>query len=97
MAKQPAKTAAQKAADKKAKAAKTAANKEHKDSEDKAGLTVKTGKQHKSSRVKPGKRLWLNKAKDTLYPEGHAEAATLYCTEHKEVPRAEYESLKKGK
>ena len=82
------------------KAAKPAANKEKEAAENKGGLTVETGKKdegHKSAKVKPGKRLYLNAAKDTLYPEGHAKAATLYCTEHKFVPRKEFEGFKKGK
>jgi len=53
------------------------------------------GTQSKSARVKPGKRLWLNKAKDALVPDGHKDAATLYCSENKEVLRDEYESLTK--
>jgi len=75
-----------------------AANKEAEAADNKGGMTVDTlekQKGHESARVTPGKRLYLNAAKDTLYPEGHPKAATLYCTEHKEVPRAEYESLKK--
>jgi len=80
------------------KAAKPAANKEQKPDENKGGLTIEPGKKdggHKSAKIKPGKRLYLNAAKDTLYPEGHEKAATLYCTEHKYVPRKEFESLKK--
>ena len=57
--------------------------------------TLEKQKGHESAKVKPGKRLYLNAAKDTLVPEGHKDAASLYCTEQKEVPRAEYESLKK--
>ena len=75
-----------------------AANKEAEAADNKGGMTVDTlekQKGHESARVKPGKRLYLNAAKDTLVPEGHKDAATLYCTELKEVPRAEYESLKK--
>ena len=77
-----------------------AANKEAEAADNKGGMTVNTldkQKGHQSAKVKPGKRLYLNAAKDTLVPEGHKDAAILYCTEHKEVPRAEYESLKKGK
>ncbi len=73
-------------------------DKEAPKAEDKGGMTVDTlekQKEHQSARVKPGERLYLNAAKDTLVPEGHKDAATLYCTEHKEVPRAEYESLKR--
>ena len=75
-----------------------AANKEAEVADNKGGLTVDTlekQKGHQGAKVKPGKRLYLNAAKDTLYPEGHPKAASLYCTEHEEVPRAEYESLKK--
>ena len=81
------------------KVAKPAANKEAKADGDKGGVKVKTLKdqQPKQAKVKPGKRLYLNAARDTLYPEGHAKAAGLYCTEHKFVPRKEFESLKKGK
>ena len=82
------------------KAAKPAANKEKTANENKGGLTVETGpkdKGHKSAKVQPGKRLYLNAAKDTLYPEGHAKAASLYCNEHKFVPRKEFEGFKKGK
>ncbi|KKK55244.1 hypothetical protein LCGC14_3076490, partial [marine sediment metagenome] len=65
--------------------------------ENKGGMTVDTlekQKGHQSARVKPGKRLYLNAAKDTLYPEGHKDAASLYCTEYKKVSRAEYEAYK---
>ena len=75
-------------------------DKESTSSENNGGLTVNTRdkqKGHQSAKVKPGKRLYLNAAKDTLVPEGHKDAASLYCTEHKEVPRAEYESLKKAR
>ena len=75
-----------------------AANKEAETADNKGGMTVDTlekQKGHESAKVKPGKRLYLNAAKDTLVPEGHKDAASLYCTEQKEVPRAEYESLKK--
>ena len=75
-----------------------AANKEAEAADNKGGMTVDTlekQKDHQSAKVKPGKRLYLNAAKDTLYPEGHKDAASLYCTEYKEVSRAEYESLKK--
>ena len=71
-------------------------NKESKTADNKGGMTVDTLEKQKgreSAKVKPGKRLYLNAAKDALVPEGHEDAATLYCTEHKEVPRAEYESL----
>ena len=77
-----------------------AANKEAEAADNKGGMTVDTlekQKGHQSARVKPGKRLYLNAAKDTLYPEGHPKAASLYCTEHKEVPRKEFNALKKGK
>ena len=77
-----------------------AANKEAEVADNKGGMTVDTldkQKGHQSARVKPGKRLYLNAAKDTLYPEGHLKAASLYCTEHKEVPRKEFNALKKGK
>ena len=75
-----------------------AANKEAEAADNKGGMTVDTlekQKGHQGGKVKPGKRLYLNAAKDTLYPEGHPKAASLFCTEHKEVSRAEYESLKK--
>ena len=74
------------------------ANKEAEAADNKGGMTVDTlekQKDQKSVRVKPGKRLYLNAAKDTLVPEGHADAATLYCTEFKEVSRVEYDALKK--
>ncbi len=77
-----------------------AANKEAKAADNKGGMTVDTlekQKGHQSARVKPGKRLYLNAAKDTLVPEGHKDAASLYCTAHKEVPRKEYDALKKVK
>ena len=73
-------------------------DKESTSSENKGGMAVDTlekQKGHQSAKVKPGKRLYLNAAKDTLYPEGHKDAASLYCTEHREVSRAEYEALKK--
>lgn len=73
-------------------------DKEATSSENKGGMTVDTlekQKGHESAKVKPGKRLYLNAARDTLVPEGDADAAILFCTEHKEVSRAEYESLKK--
>ncbi len=82
------------------KAAEPAANKEKTADENKGGLTIKTVQKdgaHKSARIQPGERLYLNAAKDTLYPEGHAKAASLYCNEHKYVPRKEFEGLKKGK
>ena len=83
------------------KAAKKAANKEATGSENKgSGLKIhelRDQEGHKSAKVKPGERLYLNAAKDTLYPEGHQKAASLYCTEHRFVPRKEFESLKKGK
>ena len=79
------------------KAAKPAANKEKTADENKGGLTIEKIEPPQQSKVKPGKRLYLNAAKDTLYPEGHAQAASLYCTEHRFVPRQEFESLKKGK
>ena len=82
------------------KAAEPAANKEKKAAEDKGGLTiekVEKNEGHKSAKIRPGERLYLNAAKDTLYPEGHAEAASLYCTEHRFVPRQEFEGFKKGK
>ena len=72
-------------------------DKESTSSENKGGMTVDTlekQKGHQGGKVKPGKRLYLNAAKDTLVPEGHADAASLYCTEYKTVPRAEYESYK---
>ena len=75
-------------------------DKESTSSENKGGVTVDTldkQKGHRGAKVKPGKRLYLNAAKDTLYPEGHLKAASLYCTEHKEVPRKEFNALKKGK
>ncbi len=77
-----------------------AANKEAEAADNKGGMTVDTlekQKSHQGGKVKPGKRLYLNAAKDTLYPEGHPKAASLYCTEHKEVPRKEFNALKKGK
>ena len=81
------------------KAAGPAANKEKTAAEDKGGLKIEKAKKeaHKTAKIKPGKRLYLNAEKDTLYPEGHAKAATLYCTEHKFVPRKEFEGFKKGK
>ncbi len=99
------KAAAKKAAKKVAKkvvpkAAKPAATKERKPAEDKGGLTIEhvdKDSDHKSAKIQPGQRLYLNAAKDTLYPEGHEKAASLYCTEHKFVPRKEFEGLKKGK
>ena len=96
MARKPGKKAAKKT-QRKIDKAKTN-DKESKSSENKGGVTVDTlekQKGHESARVKPGKRLYLNAAKDTLYPEGHKDAASLYCTEHREVSRAEYEALKK--
>lgn len=72
-------------------------NKEAAADKNKGGLKIEKLEPPKQAKVKPGERLYLNAAKDTLYPEGHAEAATLYCTEHKFVPRKEFESLKKGK
>ncbi len=80
------------------KAAVQAANKEKPADENKGGLTIETGKDqaHQSAKIKPGKRLYLNAAKDTLYPEGHLQAASLYCTEHGSVLRAEFDALKKA-
>ncbi len=72
-------------------------DKESTPSENKGGMTVDTlekQKGHQSAKIKPGKRLYLNAAKDTLYPEGHKDAASLYCTEYKTVPRVEYEAYK---
>ena len=73
-------------------------DKESTSSENKGGMTVDTlekQKGHQSAKVKPGKRLYLNAAKDTLVPEGHKDAASLYCSENKEVPRKEFDALKK--
>ena len=78
------------------KALDPAANKEADAGENKGGLKIEKIEPPKQAKVKPGERLYLNAAKDTLYPEGHQKAATLYCTEHKYVPRKEFESLKKG-
>lgn len=81
------------------KAAKPAANKEKTADENKGGLTIEVRDEdsgHKSAKVRPGERLYLNAEKDTLYPEGHQKAATLYCTEHKYIPRKEFEGFKKG-
>lgn len=100
MAKKPAKKASKKRNKKVvAKAADKATNKEKTESENKGGLKIETVKDqaHKPAKVKPGERLYLNAARDTLYPEGHQKAATLYCTEHKFVPRKEFDALKKGK
>ena len=81
------------------KAAQAAPNKERNDAEDKAGLTIETVKDNapKQAKIKPGKRLYLNAARDTLYPEGHLQAASLYCTEHGFVQREEFDALKIGK
>lgn len=81
------------------KAADKAENKEKTAAENKGGLTIESVKdqEHKPAKIKPGERLYLNAAKDTLYPEGHQKAATLYCTEHKFVSRKEFDALKKGK
>lgn len=97
MAKKSAKKQAKKVV---SKAAEPAQNKEKKADDNKGGLTIEKVEKdegHKSAKIRPGKRLYLNAAKDTLYPEGHAEAASLYCTEHKLVPRKEFEGFKKGK
>ncbi len=81
------------------KAAAAAPNKERKDSENKGGLMIEDlkDKAPKTAKVKPGERLYLNAAKDMLYPEGHLKAASLYCTEHGFVLRKEFDALKKGK
>ena len=101
MAKNKAKKASKKRSKKVvAKAADKAANKERESADNKGGLTIETAKDnegHQTPKVKPGKRLWLNAAKDTLYPEGHPYAATLYCNENKFVNRKEFDALKKGK
>jgi len=72
-------------------------NKEVVAGENKGGLKIENLEPPKQAKVKPGERLYVNAAKDTLYPEGHPKAASLYCTENKFVPRKEFESLKKGK
>ena len=79
------------------KALDPAANKEDVAGENKGGLKIEKLEPPKQAKIKPGERLWLNAAKDTLYPEGHPYAATLYCNENKFVNRKEFESLKKGK
>ena len=79
------------------KALDPAANKEADAGENKGGLKIEKIEPPKQAKVKPGERLWLNAAKDTLYPEGHPEAATLYCNENKFVNRKEFDALKRGK
>lgn len=73
------------------------ANKEAVAGENKGGLKIEKLEPPKQAKIKPGERLWLNAAKDTLYPEGHPEAATLYCNENKFVNRKEFDALKRGK
>ena len=41
----------------------------------------------------PGKRLYLNAARDKLVKEGHADAASLWCSEYHMVSRADYDRL----
>ena len=79
------------------KALDPATNKEAAAGENKGGLKIEKLEPPKQAKVKPGERLYLNAAKDTLYPEGHPKAASLYCTEHRFVLREEFESLKRGK
>ena len=79
------------------KALDPAANKEAAAGKNKGGMTIEKLEPPKQAKVKPGERLYLNADKDTLYPEGHQKAASLYCTEHGFVLREEFESLKKGK
>lgn len=43
--------------------------------------------------VKPGVRLCLTKDRDALVPADHPDAATLWCTESDEVPKAEFEQF----
>lgn len=44
-------------------------------------------------KVIPGRRLYFNRDRTKVVPAGHPEAYSLYCNEHKAVPRAELESM----
>jgi hypothetical protein len=55
-------------------------------------ITVYENKEAGGARVKLDRRLCLTAA-GKLVEDGHAEAATLYASAGKEVPRAEFEAL----
>lgn len=80
---------------KKAEENKEAKGGENKDKEKKGGLKIETLKPEVIGvRVRPNLRLWLTADGKTLVPEGHEDAAVLYCTGNNSVPKDEFDKLK---
>lgn len=68
---------------------------EDKTEKPKAGLTVEKLKAEVSGAlVRPNQRMWLTEDGKKLVPQGHEDAATLYCNGNNSVPLDEFESLK---
>ena len=68
---------------------------EDKTEKPKAGLTVEKLKAEVSGAlVRPNQRMWLTEDGKKLVPQGHKDAATLYCNGNNSVPLDEFESLK---
>ena len=64
--------------------------------EDKGGLSIEELKPEVSGAlVRPNLRMWLTADGKKLVPEGHQDAASLYCNSHNSVPKDEFEKLKK--
>lgn len=56
-------------------------------------LNLENKDQDRRHFVRPGVRLFLTADGQRLVNADNPEARTLYCTEHKEVPRAQFERL----
>ncbi len=71
-------------------------NKEQRAGSNKGGLSIaslRDSVQVGAAQVKPGMRLFLNAKRDKLVPDGHADAAFLYCSDTESVPADEFFEL----
>lgn len=56
-------------------------------------LRIKAQDATVGARCTPGARLWLTRDRSRLVPDGHEDAAALYCSEFASVQTAEFEQL----